>query len=128
VAPDFNAFPFCRELKTCWGLERYDLPLHGLVILIGASVAGTLLGFVLILGLTWPVLRRRASPATVLIWGTALVLHGSLLVTSAIEAGHIRYTVALHVLDIVMLLWLLMQLLPVVARFAVQHRNAEARA
>lgn len=128
VAADFDAFPFCRELETCWGLERYDLPLHGLLNLLGTSVAGTLLGFVLIPALAWPVLRRRASPAAVLIWGIALVLHASLLVTSAIEAGHIRYTVALHVLDVTMLVWALMRWLPAGLRSVVQYGEAEARA
>ncbi|MDN3565830.1 hypothetical protein QWZ14_15785 [Paeniroseomonas aquatica] len=112
VPADRNAFAFCREMNNCWGLERYDLPLHGQVLLIGAAVGGAVLGLVLIPLLAWPVIRRRASPDMALIWGTAIVLHGSLLVTSAVEAGHVRYTVALHVLDIVMLLWLLVRLLP----------------
>ena len=82
------------------------------MILIGASVAGAVLALVLIPLLAWTVLRRRATADTVLVWGLALVLHGSLLVTSAVEAGHIRYTVALHVLDVTLLFWLLMRLLP----------------
>ena len=116
VPLDWHAFAFCRENDNCWGLERYDLPPHALAVLLGASMTGALLGLVLLVVLAWPVLRRRASPTTVLIWGIALVLHGSLLVTSAVEAGHIRYTVALHVLDITMLLWLLMWLFRTIPR------------
>ena len=47
---------------------------------------------------------------TVLVWGAALVVHATLLGTSAFEAGHVRYTVALHVLDLMLLLWLLARL------------------
>ena len=71
-----------------------------------------MLALMLIPLLAWTVLRRQATADTVLVWGLALVLHGSLLVTSAVEAGHIRYTVALHVLDVTLLFWLLMRLLP----------------
>lgn len=53
---------------------------------------------------------------TVLVWGIALVLHGMPIVTWAVEAGHMRYTVVLHVLDITLLLWLLVKLLPKVLR------------
>lgn len=116
VPSDWSAFAFCREYENCWGLERYDLPIHGLLILIGGAVCGAILALVLIPVLAWPVLRRRAEPVTVLMWGIALVLHGTLIVTSAVEAGHIRYTVALHVLDITLLLWLLVSLLPRIMR------------
>lgn len=121
VPADWTAFAFCREFDNCWGLERYDLPIHGLVILIGAAVGGAVLALVLIPFLALRVLRRRAGPVTVLIWGIALVLHGTLIVTSAVEAGHIRYTVALHVLDITLLLWLLVKLLPKVMRPGATH-------
>lgn len=62
--------------------------------------------------LACPVIRRRAPPVTVLVWGIAIVLPGSLVVTSAVEMGHLRYAVAHHVPGIAMLLWLLVQLLP----------------
>ena len=121
VPSDWTTFAFCREFDNCWGLERYDLPPHGLVILIGGAVGGAVLAFILIPVLAWPVLRRRADPTRVLVWGIALVLHGTLIVTSAIEAGHIRYTVALHVLDITLLLWLLVTLAPRVMRPGAAH-------
>ena len=35
-----------------------------------------------------------------------MVVHGTLLATAAAEAGHVRYTVALHALDLMLLLWL----------------------
>ena len=41
-----------------------------------------------------------------LAWGLALVVHATLLATSAFETGQARYTVALHVLDLTLLLWL----------------------
>ena len=49
-----------------------------------------------------------------------MVVHGSLLVTAAVEAGHIRYTVALHVLDIMLLVWALVRCLPAGLRSVVQ--------
>jgi len=105
-AADPHAFAFCRETDSCWGLERYDLPLLGSLALFGVSVPGTLVAFVLIFWLAPQVLRRRAERVTVLVWGMALMVHGTLLANSAFEAGHIRYTVALHVLDVALLLWL----------------------
>ena len=42
----------------------------------------------------------------VLMWGVAMVVHGTLLATAAAEAGHVRYTVATHALDMMLLLWL----------------------
>ncbi|MBC4014683.1 glycosyltransferase family 39 protein [Siccirubricoccus deserti] len=106
VPADWSVFRFCRELDTCWGLERFDLPVFGLIPLIGVSVLGTLAAAVLIPVLGWRALRRRASPVEVLMLGMALVVHASLLATSAFEAGHVRYTVALHILDLALLLWL----------------------
>jgi hypothetical protein len=35
-----------------------------------------------------------------------MVVHGTLLVTAAAEAGHVRYTVALQALDMLLLFWL----------------------
>jgi hypothetical protein len=111
VPADRSVFRFCGELDTCWGLERFDLPAFGLIPLIGVSVLGTLAAAVLIPVLGWRALRRQASPVAVLMLGMALVVHASLLATSAFEAGHVRYTVALHVLDLALLLWLVLGLI-----------------
>ena len=35
-----------------------------------------------------------------------LVVHGTLLATAAAEAGHIRYAVAVHAIDMMLLFWL----------------------
>jgi hypothetical protein len=51
-----------------------------------------------------------APLALVLIWGVTLAVHATLLGTSAIEAGHVRHTVASHVLDLMLLLWLTAEL------------------
>ncbi|MBL6455014.1 hypothetical protein JMJ55_06740 [Belnapia sp. T6] len=124
VPEDWSVFAFCRELDSCWGLERYDLPFHARLLLIGASVFGAILAVALIPLLAWRVLTRRADPATVLVWGVAMLLHGSLIITSAVEAGHVRYTVALHILDITMLSWLLLRLLPGLGRPAAVEARA----
>jgi hypothetical protein len=112
-------FRFCREMNLCWGLKRYDVPLSVMIALFGVSPAGTLLSLTLIFWLAPRVLRRRAVPETVLCWGVALVAQASLLGTSAFEAGHARYTVALHVLNLLLLLWMAAQLWRGVRRPAV---------
>jgi hypothetical protein len=105
-AADKRAFRACLLLDNCWGLDRYDLPVHGLVVMLSVSILGTLAALLVLLGAAWRVLRRRAPADTVVFWAVALVLHASLLVTSFFEAGHVRFTVAFHVLDLALLCWL----------------------
>lgn len=101
-----HRFAACAQTGTCWGIDRYDFPLFGLVPLFAVSILGTLAALLLIPLRALPVLRRRAAPVLVLMWGAAMVLHGTLLATAAVEAGHMRYTVALHTLDLMLLFWL----------------------
>lgn len=101
-----HAFALCRERDNCWALMRFDLPWPGVLALFAASLPGTLAALVLALVLLPVVLRRRASPAMVLAWGVALLVHGTLLGSAAFEYGITRYTVGLHVLDLTLLLWL----------------------
>ena len=106
VPADPQRFAACAQTETCWGIERYDFPLFGMVPLFGVSILGTLATLLLIPLAAARVLRRRATPMLVLMWGAAMVVHGTLLATAAAEAGHVRYTVALHALDLMLLLWL----------------------
>jgi hypothetical protein len=103
---DPQRFAACAATETCWGIERYDFPLFGLVPLFTVSILGTLAALLLIPLAALPVLRRRGSPMLVLMWGGAMVVHGTLLATAAAEAGHVRYTVALHAIDMMLLAWL----------------------
>jgi hypothetical protein len=107
---DPSAFALCGATGNCWALQRFDLPPVGFAALFGVSLFGTVLALVLIPWLAPRVLRRQALPATVLAWGLALVVHASLLGSSAFEYGIVRYTIALHVLDLALLLWLAAQL------------------
>jgi hypothetical protein len=106
VPTDRQRFAACAQTDTCWGIERYDFPLFGLVPLFVVSVLGTLAALAVIPVYALCVLRRRASPLVVLMWGSVMVVHGTLLVTAAAEAGHVRYTVAVHALDMMLLFWL----------------------
>jgi hypothetical protein len=99
-------FAACAATETCWGIDRYDFPLFGLVPLFTVSILGTLATLLLIPLAALPVLRRRGSPMLVLMWGGAMVVHGTLLATAAAEAGHMRYTVAPHAIDMMVLFWL----------------------
>lgn len=103
VAANPEAFPACGRTGNCWALQRHDLPWYAALLLFGVSLGGAALSLALLAGLAWPVLRRRARPDAVLAFGLALVLHGTLLVTAAIEAGHIRYTVATHAIGVLLL-------------------------
>ncbi|MFC7477471.1 hypothetical protein ACFQS7_24130 [Dankookia sp. GCM10030260] len=105
---DPQRFAACAQTETCWGIDRYDFPLFGLVPLMGVSVFGALAALLLIPLAAWPVLRRRGSPMLVLMWGGAMVVHGTLLATAAAEAGHMRYTVATHAVEMMLLMWLAM--------------------
>ncbi len=111
-AADPSAFALCGTAGNCWALQRYDQPLAGFVALFGVSILGTALALGLAVGLARRVLRRRAAPDVVLAWGLALAVHASLLGSSAFEYGMVRYTIALHVLDLALLLWLAARLLP----------------
>lgn len=111
VIKDRDDFAACRLQHSCWALDRYDLPLRNLVTLLGPSMAGPLAGFFMLICLAGRVLRRNATPESVLFWSMALVLHAGLLLSSAFEAGHIRMTVAFHVLDLAILMYLLVNML-----------------
>lgn len=108
MTPDRNAFIACGRDHSCWALERYDLPVANRIILLGVSVAGPVAALLVIILAGPSVLRRRADAMTVLFLAVALVLQATLLLTSAFEAGHVRYTVATHVLALPMLTWLAM--------------------
>lgn len=106
VPAEPHRFAACAATETCWGIDRYDFPLFGLVPLFTVSVLGTLATLLVLPLAAWPVLRRRGSPMLVLMWGGAAVVQGTLLATAAAEAGHMRYTVALHAIDMMLLFWL----------------------
>ncbi|MBV9653384.1 MAG: hypothetical protein JOZ42_02345 [Acetobacteraceae bacterium] len=106
MTPDPAAFLACRESDNCWALQRYDAPLPKLSVLLVASAVAPLAAIVLIVLRGVPTLRRRTSAITVLFVLTACAIHATLLATAAFEAGNVRYTVALHVLELPLLFWL----------------------
>ena len=105
--PDRDAYPACRIQQNCWALERYDLPLVAWLAPILISVGALLAGTALLLWLGWGVLRRRAEPPLVLCCGLMLVIHATLLLSAATEAGFARYAMPVHVMAVVVVLWLL---------------------
>ena len=105
TVPDRQAFIACSQDRNCWALERYDLPLFSRIVLLAVSIVGPVAAL-LVIGLGgWQMLHRRADSMTILFVLIALVVHASLLLSSAFEAGHVRYTVALHVLELPLLIW-----------------------
>ncbi len=106
VTPEKKAFIGCGQDHNCWALERYGLPPVSRIILLGVSISGPIAALLVIILAGLPVLRRRADAVTILFVAVALVLQASLLLTSAFEAGHVRYTVAMHVLELPLLTWL----------------------
>ncbi len=106
-APDRLAFPACGRNDNCWALERYDIGVVGWLPLLLVSIAGLLAGSVLLLRCGWPVLRRRATPKAVLGCGLALVIHATLLLSAATEAGFARYAAPVHAMNVVLVLGLL---------------------
>ncbi|WP_428395495.1 hypothetical protein [Lichenicoccus sp.] len=106
-AAPYDAFPGCAAAKhDCYALDHYNLfpPIYAIVI--GASVAGAAAGIFVLLRCAVPVLRRRAGPQAVLFFWFALVLHASLAVYAAFEAGFVRYTELLYPMEVTLLLWL----------------------
>jgi hypothetical protein len=104
--PDRSLFPACRIQQNCWALERYDVALLAwlppILISVGALVAGTM--FLLVQG--WSVLRRRGNPEVVLCCSLMLVIHATLLVSAATEAGFARYATPVHAMAVVVVLFL----------------------
>jgi hypothetical protein len=95
--------------RFCDGLPRRDLLRVGAAGLFGTgfTLPGLLAGSVLLLRCGWPVLRRRATPKAVLGCGLALVIHATLLLSAATEAGFARYATPVHAMTVVLVLgWL----------------------
>jgi hypothetical protein len=103
--PDRHVFSFCVLDGGCWALTRYDIPAHGLIVMLLASLGGTLGGVIFLLTGAPGVLRRRAPPLTAMFWVGTVVSLLIMLATAAAEAGVVRYTVALHVFRVTLLLW-----------------------
>ena len=103
----YDAFPGCAAAKhDCYALAHYNLfpPIY--VIVIAMSLAGAVAGIYILLRCAVPVLRRRAGPQTVLFFWLAFVLHASLLLYAAFEAGFVRYTELLYPMEVTLVLWL----------------------
>jgi hypothetical protein len=103
-----SQFPACFTQENCYSLDRYDLPAGSIAWLLLVSLGGAIGGALVILTRASAVLHRRADPNVVLFFGLAIILHLSLLVTAAAEVSFVRYSVALHVLDVALVLWLLL--------------------
>lgn len=97
-------FPACGQQGNCWALTRYDVPLLVVCVLVAISVGAAAGGASLLLRQSWPVLRRRASPETVLLCGVAVALVITLLSSAAAEAGFTRYAAPVYVLAAVLVI------------------------
>ena len=113
---DRAGYSACRMQGSCWALDRYTLPVRNMVVLIGVSVGGCLASLFVFFRFAGCVLRRQAPADIVLFWSLAIVLQAGLLLSSAFEAGHIRMTVAFHVLELPMLTWLAIRALRAIPR------------
>jgi len=108
AAPN-SAFPSCAKLNNCYAIRQYGLTLGLLQLasLVVVSVGATLGGLLFILTQMGDVLRRRADAFTIVLFWCAVVLHASLLVSTAIECGFGRYTAPLYVFDVALFFGLL---------------------
>ncbi len=120
---DGALFPACRLQDNCWALNPSDVHARTLLGMLAASLAGTLGGAIVLVFRARRVLTRQADPVTALFWTLALVLHASLLATSAFEAGLVRYTDITHVLGVALLSWFLSFLHRGLAVSSVGRRN-----
>ena len=103
----YDAFPGCAGAQhDCYALDHYNLfpPIYAIVIAV--SLAGAAAGIFILLRCAVPVLRRRAGPQAVLFFWFALVLHASLVLYAAFEAGFVRYTELLYPMEVTLVLWL----------------------
>ncbi len=108
MTPVPRSFVACGHDDNCWALQIEDVPWMNRIVLLGCSAAGPIAALIVIVLNAGPVLRRRSSAPTVLFFLTAILIHATLLLTSAFEAGHVRYTVAIQVLELPLLLWIFM--------------------
>jgi hypothetical protein len=105
MTTDTSDFIACGRDGGCWALQRYDIPMRSRLALFAASLAGPVVALLLIGLNARQVLCRRADSALVLFFLIAVVVHATLLMTSAFEAGGARYTVAIHMLEVPLLIW-----------------------
>ena len=101
-----DAYPACRIQQNCWAMQRHDVPRVAWLLPILLSVGGLLAGTALLLRLGGRALYRRAAPLAVLACGLMLVIHATLLLSAATEAGFARYATPVHVMAVVVVLWL----------------------
>ena len=104
-----SQFPACRLQANCYSLDRYDLSTVALACLAFVSPFGLAGALLIILTRTSIVLRRIADPQTALFYWCAVILAASLALSSAAEAGFVRYAIAIHVLEVCLVLWLVLQ-------------------
>ena len=90
----------------CFLQVRYNIGTPHLFVLLAVSLTGTVSSLLLLLFGSWRVLRRNARPELVAFWALSLVLQGSLFATAFTEQPLTRYTEALHVLGVALLIWL----------------------
>jgi hypothetical protein len=100
--PDRHVFSFCVLDGGCWAHDMTSRPM-GFMLL--PSLGGTLGGVIFVLTGAPGVLRRLAQPLTAMFWVGTVVSLLIMLATAAAEAGAVRYTVALHVFWVTLLLW-----------------------
>jgi hypothetical protein len=103
--PPRDVFSACVVPRNCWALTRYDIPNHTLMVMLLTSLGGTFGGVMFVLVGAPRVLRCRAQPLTAMFWAGTVVSLLTMLATAAAEAGVVRYTVALHVFWVTLLLW-----------------------
>ena len=108
MTPVPQSFVACGHDDNCWALQIENVPWMNRIILLGCSAAGPIAALIVIVLNAGTVLRRRSPGPTVLFFLTAILIHATLLLTSAFEAGNVRYTVAIHVLELPLLLWISM--------------------
>ena len=111
-----SAHPFFAHCATdavrCWTFFRLEVPRYYGVAMLGTSLLGLVATAVLLLGWGGRAWHRQLAPPERLMVALALVAQASLAATALFEAGLWRYTIAVHVIDAALIVWLAARLMP----------------
>jgi hypothetical protein len=112
---DSSPHPFFAHCATdavrCWTFFRLEVPRYYGVAMLGTSLLGLVATAALLLGWGSRAWRRRLAPPERLMVALALVAQASLAATALFEAGLWRYTLAVHVVDTALIIWLAARLM-----------------